>query len=174
MKVTELIEKISNKGFDLKKELEVKEYLPIELKKTIAQGMIYECTNEEDGTISVDSVQRYMSYVRCMITAHTNLEYTDEDYDTLCSSKYGDCTLLNAIMECFGDDAKECSRIFNLTMDDYMQKMSIEFTIARFLNELSESISNLSKKIGNVDFQSMLPDDVDMSKLGAFLQNYIK
>ena len=102
MKVQELVMNIKNKEFKLEKALEVKKYLPIEVKKTIAQSIIYDCTNDELGVIKVDSVQRYMSYVRYMIVAHTNLIYTDEDYDMLCSTEYGDTTLLNAIMDYFG------------------------------------------------------------------------
>ena len=115
-----------------------------------------------------------MSYVRHMITTHTNLEYTDEDYDALCSAEYGETTLLNAIMDCFGDDAKECSRILNLVMDDYMQEMSVEYTVAQFLNELGGFISKFAQGATKLDLKSMMPDSVDMNKLGTFLQNYIK
>lgn len=174
MKVQELLASIKNKEFNLEKRLEVKKYLLIEVKKTIAQSIIYDCTSDEDGTIKVDSVERYMSYVRHMITTHTNLEYTDEDYDALCSTEYGETTLLNAIMDCFGDDAQECTRILNLMMDDYMQEMTIEFSVAKFLNGLNESIGVFAKKIGDIDLKSFIPKIVDMNKLGTFLQNYIK
>lgn len=178
MKVKELLLNIKNKEFNLERELQVKKYLPIEVKKTIAQGIIYDCTNEEDGVIKVDSVQRYMSYVRYMITTHTNLEYTDEDYDVLCSTEYGDTTLLNEIIDCFGADAKECSRILNLMMDDYMQEMSIEFTIAKFLHGLNKSIDSLvgqvNEKFNDIDLKSLIPDDVDKEILNKFLNDYIK
>ena len=76
MTVNELLMNIKNKEFSLERGLQVKKYLPMEVKKTIAQGIIYDCTNEADGVIKVDSVQRYLSYVKYMITMHTNLEYT--------------------------------------------------------------------------------------------------
>lgn len=174
MRVQELLMNIKNKEFKLERGLEVKKYLPIEVKKTIAQSIIYDCTNDEDGVIKVDSVQRYMSYVRHMLITHTNLEYADENYDVLCSTEYGETTLLNAIMDCFGDDAKECTRILNLIMDDYMQEMTIEFSVAKFLNGLNESIDTFAKKLGDIDLKSAIPEIVDMNKLGNFLQNYIK
>lgn len=111
MKVNELLMNIKNKDFKLERGLQVKTYLPIEVKKAVAQGIIYDCTSEENGVVKVDSVQRYMSYVRYMITSHTDLEYTDDNYDALCSTMYEDTTLLNAIMDCFDSDAKECLRI---------------------------------------------------------------
>lgn len=174
MKINELLMNIKNKEFKLESGLQIKKYLPIEVKKTVAQAIIYDCTEEEFGVIKVDSVEQYMSYVRHMIISHTNLEYTDEDYDTLCSTEYGEITLLNAIMNCFGEDAKECTRVLNLMMDDHMQEMTIEFAIAKFLSGLNKSIDSLVKKFGDVDLQSVVPDSVDMNKLSTFLQDYMK
>lgn len=174
MKVQELLMNIHNKEFNLEHGLQVKKYLPIDVKKTIAQGVIYECIDETDGVPKMDSVQRYLSYVRYMITMHTNLEYTDEDYDALCSVEYSGTNLLNAIMECFGDDAKECSRILNLVTDDYMQERSLEFSVAKFLNGLNSTITSLVSKIGDIDLQSIIPGNIDMDKLSVFLSDYIK
>ena len=178
MKINELLMSIRNKEFDLEKRLEVKKYLPIEVKKTIAQAIIYECTTTDMGAIKVDSVARYMSYVRYMITTHTNLEYTDEDYDRLCSTEYKETTLLNAIMDCFGSDAQECTRILGLMMDDYMQTTTIEFTVAKFLAELSTTInglaSGLQQLVDNTDTKSILPEGIDVEKINKFLNKYVK
>lgn len=178
MKVQELLANIKNKEFNLEKGLQVKKYLPIEVKKTIAQGIIYDCTNDDNGAIKVDSVERYMSYVRYMITYHTNLEYTDDDYDMLCSTEYNGTNLLNAVIDLFGEDAKECSRILNLMMDDYMQEMSVEVNITRFLNNLNNYIGQFADKIiqktDDIDLKSIIPEYMDMNKLNKFLQSYIK
>lgn len=178
MKINELLMAIHRNNFDMEKELQVKKYLPIEEKKVIAKGIIYECTEQVDGVIKIDSVQQYLSYVKYMILRHTNLEYTSEDYDKLCSVEYGDQTLLNAIIECFGDDAKECSRILNLMMDDRMRETSIEFTVVKFLNGLNDIIGGLSEKLGqkinDIDLNSMIPNDIDMNKLNTFLNTYVK
>lgn len=178
MKINELLMNIKNKEFNLERGLQVKKYLPMEVKKTIAQGIIYDCTNEEDGVIKVDSVQRYLSYVKYMITMHTNLEYTDEDYDALCSTQYGETCLLNAILDCFKDDAKECVRILNFMMDDYLRDFSMESSVARFLNNLSNTISDLSEKINSkfkdIDVNSMIPEGLDTDKLNDFLNTYMK
>ena len=174
MKVQELLMNIHNKEFNLERGLQVKKYLPIEVKKTVAQSIIYESVNQDGGAIKIDSVQRYMAYVRYMITMHTNLEYTDDDYDVLCSTEYCDMTLLGAIIECFGDDAKECSRILDLITDDYMQENSMEFVVAKFLNGLTNSINGIVEKIGGMNLDTTIPDNIDMDKLRTFLDNYIK
>ncbi len=164
MKINELLMNIHNKEFNLERGLEVKKYLPMETKKAIAQGIIYDCTDDTDGHIKVDSVQQYMSYVRYMITMHTNLKYTDADYDKLCSTQYGDTTLLNAIINCFAPDAKECDRILKLMCGDLMQNNSIETSIAKVMNVLVESMNgitnNLNAKIGAIDM-----DSVDFAKM---------
>jgi hypothetical protein len=178
MRVNELMAHINNVNFNLEKELDVKKYLPMEVKKTIAHGIIYDCTRDEGGVIKVDSVERYMSYVRYMITMYTNLEYTDDDYDTLCSTVYGDTTLLNAIMDCFGEDAKECLKFLDFMMDDYIRDNSIEVVAANFLNDLSKTIENLtniiSLKFDGMDLTQIIPENLDMEKLNVFLHNYIK
>lgn len=164
MYVNKLIENLKKKDFNLEKALEVKKYLPIEVKKTIAQGIIYECTDDDEGAIKVDSVQRYMAYVRYMITTHTNLVYTDEDYDVLCSTEYEGGSLLDVIMSYFGDDAKECSRILNLMMDDYMQTATLEFTVAKFLYGLNTALGTLldgiNQKVDGIDVKGIVNDIV--------------
>ena len=178
MKLQELLANIHNKNFNLEKSLQVKKYLPMELKKTIAQAIIYECTNEEDGVIKVDSVARYLSYVRYMITAHTNLEYTDEDYDALCSTEYGETTLLNTVINYFGSDAKECSRILDFVMDDYLRETNLESSVIKLLHKLNYEITDLlrlfNKKIEDIDLSSIISEDIDVERLNDFLKTYIK
>jgi hypothetical protein len=175
MKVTELVDKINNEEFDLEKELEVKKYLPIEAKKTIAQAIIYECTNEESGALVVDSVQQYLSYIRYMIVTHTNLEYTEDDYDTLCSTECGDNTLLNVIIGCFSDDAKECTRILKLMTGDYTQNYSIEATLSKFLYQVGDTLGGLASSVNNkvkdVNLESLV-NSKDISSFKNFFANH--
>ena len=166
MKINELFNKIFEPNFNMDEELQVKKYLPIEEKKLIAKGIIYECTERVNGVVKVDSVQKHLSYVKYMILRHTNLEYTQEDYDTLCSSE-----LLDEIMECFDGDAKECTRILDIMMSDYMQENSMKFIVADFLNNIA---GMLSDKLNEFDFNSVIPNDMDKEKLINFLNTYIK
>jgi hypothetical protein len=173
MKINELLMNIHRKDFNIEKELQVKKYLPIEAKKTIAQGIIYECTNEEDGAIKVDSVQRYLSYVRYMITMHTNLKYTDADYDVLCSTEYQDTTLLNAIVKTFESDANECNRILGLMMNDYLDNNATEnqliMAVTQLVNGLVGITNTLEKKVADIQLDDILPQGFDINKLNDFL-----
>lgn len=164
MKIAELLMNIKNKEFKLERGLEVKKYLPIETKKTIAQAIIYDCSSTEQGVIKIDSVERYMSYVRYMITTHTNLDYTDENYDALCSTTCGDTTLLNAIMDCFEADAKECMRILNLMTDDVIRENAIEFSVGKLLYNINNSLGDLTgemkKKIDGFDINEAVVNGI--------------
>lgn len=174
MKINELLMNIHNKEFNLERGLQVKKYLPMETKKTIAQGIMYECITNEDGAIKVDSVQQYLSYVKYMITMHTNLEYTYEDYDKLCSTQYGDTNLLNAIIACFSIDAKECDRIMNLMITDYIKYNSLDAQIGKVANGINNVLNALESKINGFDIKNMMPDGVDVDRLNHFLTNYVK
>lgn len=174
MKVQELLLNIKNKNFNMEKELAVKEYLPIQKKQAIAQLIINECTENVDGVIKLNSIKQYMAYVRYMILMHTNLDYSDEDYDALCSTQYGDTTLLNYIMSYFGSDAEECSRILNLMLDDYMFENSIEVVIGKFFNGLTNNINSFASSLGNINLKGILPEGIDTEKFNAFLNTYIK
>jgi hypothetical protein len=173
MKINEFVEKVNNQNFDIMNELQVKKYLPIAEKQLIAKGIIYECTERVGGAIKLNSVQQYLSYVKYMILRHTNLEYTQDDYDTLCSAG-----LLDTIMGCFGEDANECSRILNLMIDDYMQESTIEFAVTKFFDNVNNIVvdfaNKLDKQIENMDLSSVIPKDMDADKLANFLNTYIK
>lgn len=174
MKINELLMNIKNKTFKLQSGLQIKTYLPMKEKKAVAQLIINESTDEVDGVIKLDSIQQYLSYVKYMILLHTNLEYSDEDYDTLCYTEYMDSNLLNAIMSHFGPDAEECSRILNLMLDDYMRENSIEYTVGRFLNGLGETINNFATSLSSFDANSILPKDFDVEKFNQMLNKYVK
>ena len=109
-----------------------------------------------------------------MIVSHTILEYLDEDYDALCAAEYDGVRLLDAIMACFHVDARECSTILDLMVEDYKREMSLESSIAKFLSGLSTMLAGVADKFESMDLQSMLPDNLDMDKLSSFLTNYIK
>ena len=177
MKINELLMAIHRKDFNMEKELQVKKYLPMEEKKLIAKGIIYECTEEVNGVIKVNSVQQYLSYVKYMIKHHTNLEYTQEDYDKLCSMEYNDSSLLNAIFDCFPEDAKECSRILDFMINDIIQENSMNFVVAKFLNNLGVQLGtimdNLNEKTKELSLDTIVPNNLDLNQIKRFLDKNV-
>lgn len=176
MKVQELLTIIKNEEFNLESALEIKKYTPLELKKTIAQSIIFECTEEEDGVIRLDSVQKHVAYTRYLLTAYTNLEYTDEDFDTLCSTELQGVSLIDAIIVCFEDDAVKLSNILDMMLDDYLKENSMEFAIIKALNKTVKSVEsvteNINSKIGNFDVKSLISDNLDIGQVMSFLEIY--
>lgn len=175
MKVKELLMNIRNKDFNLERALQVKKYIPFEEKKIIAQAIIDDSIHEENGVMVVDSVQQYLSYVKYMIVRHTNLDYGEQDYDMLCSNEFEGQTLLNAIMSYFEADAKECLRIMNLMTSDYMQQNSMEFIVGKFLNNLNNQVTELSKVlVKKTEDIGLDLDGIDKNAFNSFLNNYMK
>ena len=174
MKVQELLMNIKIKTFNMERELRVKKYLPIQEKQNVAKLIVSECTEEVDGVVKLNSMKQYLSYVKYMITMHTNLEYTEEDYDVLCSTEYEGTTLLNMILSYFGPDAEECSRILNLMLDDYMRENSIECTVGRFLNNFNNTIGAFTTTLSNINLSDVLPEGIDTARFNTFLEQYIK
>ena len=174
MKVKELLENIKQDNFNLADALQVNKYLPIDVKRTIAQSIIFECVSDDLGAIKVDSVQKYMAYVRHMVTTHTCLEYDDADYDALCSAEYDGGSLLDAIFKCFERDADECEMILDFMLDDYMHELSIESSIAKIANNICELANKIADKIDGVDLENLIPQGLDINKINGFLDKYVK
>jgi len=169
MRVNDLINKMNTEGFNLAETIEAKTYLPIVLKKVIAQEIVYDCTSEDNGVIKVDSFERYMSYVRHMITEHTNLEYTDDDYDTICLTEYNGDSLLGAIIGCFGEDAKECSRVLEMVMGDYMQDTTLESILAKTLYNLETKLGSFIEKMAD-NTKNMIPEGTNVEGLSKLIE----
>ena len=178
MKINEFVANMSHVDFNMEKALEVKRYLPIEEKKLIAQGILYECIENVDGVMKIDSVQKYLSYVKYMILKHTNLEYTQEDYDALCSTVYGESNLLGAIFDTFRHDADSCYEILQMMVDDRIRDGSIEASVTKFLAKVGEIVESMSEKLNDkvddFDFSKMIPSDADKNTLYKFLNTYVK
>ena len=57
----------------LRKEIEIKTYIPFIEKRQIAEMIVDQYTTEIDGVKKYDSISAYVGFVTAMISAHTNL-----------------------------------------------------------------------------------------------------
>lgn len=173
MTVKELVERYEkNNRIDIAKALEVKQYVGIELKRTMAQLVLDGCTTMVDNEIRINSVERYILFIISVISMHTNLEFSrkdDEeysvidDYDALCESG-----LLVKIIDTFKDDYASCQEILNMMTADRLQNnMTIEKKISKFLDGIQELlggvVGDLVSKLNVDDLVENLP--IDQSKL---------
>lgn len=158
MKIREFIENykakkfvITKNGVDekiehLKKELEIKKYIPFADKRDICATVIDACCTKKDGLIKVDSVSRYIVFTISVISAYTTLEFSsDADYDSL--DEYDmlcEAGLLNPILALIGDEYSACNNLLNMMMEDVItNNNTVEAVLGHALDKVSDSVDNL-------------------------------
>ena len=174
MKVYEFIEefkekKIMNSKLNehaisdyIKKELEIKDYVPFAEKRELCANVLNACNKKDDsGLIKVDSVSRYIVFTLSIITKYTNLEFSSgedtefdslDEYDMLCQSG-----LLNPILDVIGVEYTTCNNILNMMMADIeANNNTIENVVASVLGNIGGSID---------DFITVLADKVESLNL---------
>lgn len=173
MKVKELVERYNkNARIDIAKAIETNQYIGIEMKRHLAELVLDNCITIVDDEIRIDSIERYILFTISVISAHTNLEFSNDedeeyspidDYDMLCESG-----LLGKVIDTFKDDYVSCQEILNMMTADIMQgNITIEKKIGKFLDEIQNliggAINGLVDKLNIDGLMENLP--VDQVKL---------
>lgn len=164
----------------IKKELEVKTYLPFMTKREIVEMVVKANITMVDGVKKYDNIRGYVAFIVAMIQAHTNIEFNTEnpmpDYDMLAESK-----LLQQIVETFREDYDECDVILKMALAAEMEDNNGKAILGRFLNgvleRLDDVIEILSEAAGELDLKSMLGDNFNaenLAKLSSLLDKYEK
>ena len=130
----------------LKKELELKEYIPFADKRELCAAVIDACCTKEGGLIKIDSVSRYIVFTISVISAYTTLEFSSGDeydsldeYDMLCEAG-----LLNPILALIGDEYATCNNMLNMMMDDVVaNNNTVEAVLGHSLGKVSDALDNL-------------------------------
>lgn len=191
MKVVEFVEKfkkerIANTKTDntivdsfIRKELEVREYVPFKEKRAIVELLAMKSIDIVDGVKKHDSISSYISFVSAVLVAHTNLELSDDpivDYDILSENH-----LLTPIIGTFKESYDEFDVLFKMALANELEDNNVNMTFARFLNSILERLDSvgevLKSTVGNVDINSILGEQFnaeDIAKLSSFLDKYNK
>lgn len=155
----------------LKKELEVKEYIPFAKKRDICKKIINACcTKDSSGLIKVDSVSRYMIFTISIISAYTALEFSSGDdeefdsldeYDMLCQNG-----LLNPILAAIGEEYVTCNNMLNMMMEDVIaNNNTVEAVFGRALDKVSDSIDEFINVLADkVEEMNLDLDQIDIDK----------
>jgi hypothetical protein len=158
MKINEFVENYKAKRFMntkqgvdervewIRKELEVKEYLPFAEKRELCEVVLDACCTKEDGLVKVDSVSRYIIFTLSVLSRYTNLEFSSgeeydslDEYDMLCESH-----LLDIILAVLGDEYTACNNMLNMMMDDIMtNNNTVEAVLGHALGKVSDSLDDL-------------------------------
>ena len=164
----------------IKKELEVKTYLPFMTKREIIEMVVNANITMVDGVKKYDNIRGYVAFIVAMIQAHTNIEFNTEnpmpDYDMLAESK-----LLQQIVETFREDYDECDVLLKMALAAEMEDNNGKAILGRFLNSVLERLDGvieiISEAAGELDLKSMLGDNFNaenLAKLSSFLDKYEK
>ena len=130
----------------LKKELELKEYIPFADKRELCANVIDACCEKENGLIKVDSVTRYIIFTISIISKYTNLEFSSgeeydslDEYDMLCEAG-----LLNPILALIGDEYATCNNMLNMMMEDVIaNNNTVEAVLGHNLGKVSDALDDL-------------------------------
>ena len=152
----------------VKGTLEIKTYLPFREKRAIVEMVVEKNISEVDGIKKIDAMDEYIAFVMSMITAHTNLQCSEDpvaDYDLLAESG-----LLPVIIETFKDDYNECDVLLKMERASELEDNNVNVLIGKFLDKIIKTISNVTDKLNIKDIIS----ENDLAKLSSFLDTYNK
>ena len=146
----------------IKKELEVKDYVPFAEKRELCANVLNACnTKDDNGLVKIDSVSRYILFTIAIISKYTILEFSSgkddeefdslDEYDMLCRAN-----LLDPILEVIGQEYVTCNNILNMMMSDIVaNNNTIENVVGHTLGKVSKSvdglIDTLAEKVENME-----------------------
>ena len=165
----------------IKKELEVKDYVPFAEKRELCKKVLDACnTKETSGLIKVDSVSRYIIFTISILSTYTNLEFSSGDdqefdlldeYDMLCQSG-----LLNAILDVIGEEYATCNNILNMMMADIeANNNTVENVVATVLGGLGDSVDGFIDILAaKVEEMNLDLNQIDIDKYKELIKMFVK
>lgn len=173
MKIVELVKNYNEgKIENLKETLEVKNYLPFAQKYELCASVLDSCNDidERTGAVTIDSINRQITFAITTISAYTNLEFSlDEnaeissidEYDMLCENK-----ILKPIIELFKDEYAECEEMLMTMQNDLITNHN---TLHNLVGNVAKQLLGIVEPLGNV-----LKDKIDSFNLDLSQDNIDK
>ena len=166
-------------GKYIKETLEVREYVPFKEKRAIVELIVLNNIKVVDGVKKNDSISQYISFITAMLTAHTNLEFSEDpvaDYDILSESG-----LLTSIIDTFKTDYSECDVLLKMALANELEDNNVNIVFGKFLNSILYRLDVIGEyiksSVDGVDINSILGESFnqeDLAKLSSFLDKYNK
>ena len=163
----------------LRKELDIKSYIPFRVKREIAEMIAAQNIKVVDGIKKHDDIDSYVSLIVASIAAHTTLEFSEDpvaDYDLLAESG-----LLLQIISEFQSSHEEIGLLLKMTITSELEDNNINVLVGKFLDGILQRLDIvgevLKDKLGDLNLKDVLGADFkqeDLAKLQGFLNKYIK
>ena len=154
----------------IKKELNVKSYVPFMTKREIAEMIVAQNIYEVDGIKKYDSISAYIGLVVASIMEHTDLDFSNDpiaDYDLLAESG-----LLPQIVEMFQESHNEIDILHKMALASELEDNNPGALIGRFLDSILKKLdvatNGLNGLIGNLDIENMFSNE-NLAKLIGLL-----
>jgi hypothetical protein len=165
----------------LKKELEIKAYVPFAEKRELCANVLNACnTKDESGLVKVDSVSRYIVFTISIISKYTNIEFSSgedaefdslDEYDMLCQAD-----LLNPILDVIGEEYTTCNNILNMMMADIVaNNNTVENVVATILSDLGESVDGFIDILADkVESLNLDLNQIDINKYKGLIELFTR
>ena len=168
MKVVEFCNTYKEQKIEnLKEVLEVKDYVPFAQKYELCSDVLDMCNDIDikTGLISVDSVNRNVTFITRVISMYTNLEFSPdgnadvnsiEEYDALC-----ECKLLKPILSLFEEEYAECEEMLMTMQNDLIaNNNTLHNVIGNGMKYLFGIVDVLKNKIDGLSLD-LSQDNID-------------
>ena len=168
MKIVEFIKNYNEgKIENLRETLGVKNYLPFAEKYELCASVLDVCNDidEKTGVVTIDSINRQITFVITMLSAYTNLEFSvNEDaeidsiaeYDMLCENG-----LLNTIIELFIDEYSKCDEMLMTMQNDLIANHN---TLHNLVGNLAKQLLGIVEPLGNALKDKLDSFNLDLSQ----------
>ena len=131
----------------LKKNLEIKTYIPFRVKRQLVEIVVTQNIEWVDGIKKIDAINEYISFIVAVISAHTSLEFSDDpvaDYDLLAESG-----LLPQILAEFESSYNECDVLLKMARASELEDNNINVLVGKFLNVILEKLDGVGEANSN-------------------------
>ena len=174
MTIREFIKMTQENQVNIAELISVKKYISVAEKIRLAKSVMDFCVKYDGGFIEFDSLKKHLAFTLDVIEAHTDLRFSDDwsekiqAYDSLCEAD-----LIEAIIDEFKKDYDECQKILNMMRRDILADNSVEASVAKISQSIAENLDVLAgllaDKIGNIDVENIIPNDLDLDKIKGLL-----
>ena len=153
----------------LKRELEIKTYIPFKKKREIAEMVVEKNIEVIDGIKKYDSISGYIGLIVASIMAHTNLKFSSDpvaDYDLLAESG-----LLSQVIAEFQGSHDEIDILVKMALAMELEDNSVSALIGHFLDKIIKMLDGVSGALKD-KFADFGLDDIneeDLARLTGLL-----
>ena len=165
----------------IRKELEVKKYIPFAEKRELCERVLNACnTKTSNGLVKTDSVTRYIIFTVSIISKYTNIEFSSgedtefdslDEYDMLCQAD-----LLNPILDVIGEEYVTCNNILYMMMGDIVtNNNTIENVVGHVLGKLGDSVDGLIDVLAEkVEDMELDLSQIDINKYKGLIEMFAR